>query len=738
MRPAAVRRAVVVGASAPAVAVSLLPAALGARPALADPPLPPAPVPVVAPAADVVCPALFGYTDDTMRIRDAKAIMLGDVDMGAYGHLTIPLAPENPLNPLAPRLQPTWKPQSTLDLAGNRYQHALRWTLPLLRVGMDPAGNPETRAAFVAQFVALLRSWVASQPAPNKRDVWVNHPQYGGFRLGVFVCAARELPDPVDNAWMVAQARAELNVQLSRYFLSGANNTMLNSQLAAYAAALQVGTQAQQAQARRNVLALTSYLTNADGSDKEGAPGYGLYLATILARAATVFEAYGRAADAATVRAAIARSGDFITAASRPDRQLETLGDTAYGRIQPTLYGAGSTAAWVATSGELGREPTSLYSSWSGGYAFGHSGWVAGEDEKSTFYSVRTAKTTPNAAHRHSDSTAVTFYSRGVSWVADPGPFRYDTSALRGHLRGRTAHSALVAAGSASFVAPARWVRTSSKHGIDTTCLRDSAYERSARVEVVRCVYYVRELAALVVQDVVRPTAHNTDVRQQFVLPPEVRRATVSGSRVTLTGRTPSDAERTAVLATTGRPQVQGASGTRAVLGRTYGVAEKGRLLTVPWRAPVGLSSTTTSVLTSSSGAVAVAPTRAGGEPVLRVTVGGRSVVVPTGFDRFNKPGLTLPLKAAKAKVKQGKQIVLQGKVAAAGRKLPGVTVTVQRYAKAKRRWVTAGTARTDAKGRYTKKLRATSKGTRAYRASVPGTPAGPRAGSAARRRARR
>ncbi len=91
-----------------------------------------------------MCPALFGYTDDTMRIRDAKAIMLGDVDMGAYGHLTIPLAPENPLNPLAPRLQPTWKPQSTLDLAGNRYQHALRWTLPLLRVGMDPAGNPES------------------------------------------------------------------------------------------------------------------------------------------------------------------------------------------------------------------------------------------------------------------------------------------------------------------------------------------------------------------------------------------------------------------------------------------------------------------------------------------------------------------------------------------------------------------------------------------------------------------
>ncbi len=523
---------------------------------------------------------------------------------------------------------------------------------------------------------------------------------------------------------MVAQARAELNVQLSRYFLSGANNTMLNSQLAAYAAALQVGTQAQQAQARRNVLALTSYLTNADGSDKEGAPGYGLYLATILARAATVFDAYGRAADAATVRAAIARSGDFITAASRPDRQLETLGDTDYGRIQPTLYGAGSTATWVATSGELGREPTSLYSSWSGGYAFGHSGWVAGEDEKSTFYSVRTAKTTPNAAHRHSDSTAVTYLLAGGVLGRRPGPVplrhvRAARTPPRSHGPQRTRGSR-VRRPSSHRPGGSRPLPARHRHDLPA---RPGAYERRRTCDVVRCVYYVRTLDALVVQDFVRPTAHNTDVRQQFVLPPEVRRAAVSGSRVTLTGRTPSDAERTAVLATTGRPQVQGASGTRAVLGRTYGVAEKGRLLTVPWRAPVGLSSTTTSVLTSSSGAVAVAPTRAGGEPVLRVTVGARSVVVPTGFDRFPKPGLTLPLKAAKAKVKQGKQIVLQGKVAAAGRKLPGVTVTVQRYAKAKRRWVTAGTARTDAKGRYTKKLRATSKGTRAYRASVPGHP---------------
>ncbi len=678
----------------------------------------PPPVPVAhSPQDDTVCPNLFGYKDTLLKRKTARALMSGVVDMGSYGTMTIPL------NPTTNALRPDWRTQSTLDLAGNRYVDSLQWTVPLLRVGLDlttvqPA-SPEG-PAMTAQFVALLRSWVADQPKPAKRGVWVNHPQYGGFRLAVFVCAARELPDPVDNAWARTQARAELAVQLG-HSLAGANNTMLNAQLAAYAAATEVGTAAGRTKARRNVLALLGSLAHRDGSDKEGAPGYGRYLATIEARAARVMEAFGDAQGAASARAAVRRSADFLVAASRPDRRLATIGDTEYQRIPADLFPAASPATWVATSGESGTKPAVRYSDWTGGYAFGRSGWVAGADEASTFYSVRTGRTTPNAAHRHSDTTALTWYSRGVPWVGDPGPYRYDTSALRSYVRGRAAHSALVVSGTPAFVAPARWVRGGTTGGTDTTCLRDPAYERYAQVQVVRCAYYLRKLDALVVQDFVRPTARATQVRQQFVLPPEVGRATARGRQVSMTGTTPSGAERHATASATRAAEVRKATSTRAVLGRTYGTREYGRLLRVPWTAPVGLTSSTTTVLAAQGAAVTA--TMEGGRRALRVTTAGRSETVRTRFTAFPRPRAKVALHAKKSTVKRGRTIKLAGDVRAAGRRLPGLPVTVQQRLGGTWRKVAAD--RTNRKGRFTVARPAASAGALVFRTKVgarPGT----------------
>lgn len=692
------------------VAGVLLPGSVASS--AADPPVPPPTVPVFAPTDDTVCPDLFGYNDPTLKVKTARAIMAGQVDMDDYGSFTIPV------DGTTGTLVPTWRTQSTLDLAGNRYVDSLQWTVPLLRVGMDKLtknpDNPEA-AAMVAQFVALLRSWVAAQPAPAKRGVWVNHPQYAGFRLGVFVCAVRELPDPADNAWMAGQARAELAVQLAKFTTAGANNTMLNSALAAYAAAMTVGTPAQQAQALANIVRLAGTLTYADGSDEEGAPGYGVYLATIESRAADVLTAYGHTAQAATVRAAMDRSAAFLTAATRPDRRIETLGDTQYRGIPATLFPASSTATWVATRGESGTKPKDLFSAWTGGYVFGRSDWLAGEDESSSFYSVRTGRTTPNAAHRHSDTTGVTWYSRGVSWVADPGPYRYDTSALRSYIRGRSAHSALVVSGSASFTTPAYWVRTATSGGVDRTCLRDGAYESGPGVQLVRCVYYLRALDALVVHDVVRPTRSTSAVRQQYVLPPEVTSAKAVGTAARLTGRTATDKTRDAVVASTRALQVKKANGTRAVLGRDYGVREDGRLLQAGWTAPVGLSSATATVLTHGTSA-SVALNASG--KTITVTVGGRTVRVGTGFDRFPRPRAKVALKA-KVKIKKGKPLKLKGKVVAAGRRLAGAPVTVQQAKKG--RWVTVGRIATNTRGRYLVTTAATGKGTVTFRAKVAG-----------------
>jgi hypothetical protein len=270
-----------VGWLSAAVGAALLAGLVGAPPGRAGDPEQP-PVAVLAPAEDTVCPALFGYTDGTLKRKTARAIMTGAIDMGDYGAFTLAT------DPITGALVPDWSDRTTLDLAGDRYLDALRWTVPLLRVGRDLA-NPEGDA-MVEQFMALLRSWVATHPR-KERDAWMNHPQYGGFRLATFVCGVREVPDAADNAWLVKQARIDLDVQLGKYFLAGANNTMLNSQVAAFAAAMTVGTTKQQKRARSNLLALAAVQTHRDGSDREGAPGYGLYAATILSRVASVLAA---------------------------------------------------------------------------------------------------------------------------------------------------------------------------------------------------------------------------------------------------------------------------------------------------------------------------------------------------------------------------------------------------------------------------------------------------------------
>ena len=112
-------------------------------------------------------------------------------------------------------------------------------------------------------------------------------------------------------------------------------------------------------------------------------------------------------------------------------------------------------------------------------------------------------------------------------------------------------------------------------------------------------------------------------------------------------------------------------------------LAEEGRLLTVPWRAPVGLSSTTTSVLTGSGAVVRHRPAEGG--PALRVTVGGRSVVGPDRVRPVPQAGPDAAAQGGQGEGEAGQaDRARRARSQAAGRKLPGSPVTVQRYARAK------------------------------------------------------
>jgi hypothetical protein len=99
--------------------------------------------------------------------------------------------------------------------------------------------------------------------------------------------------------------------------------------------------------------------------------------------------------------------------------------------------------------------------------------------------------------------------------------------------------------------------------------------------------------------------------------------------------------------------------------------------------------------------------------------VGGRSVGVAAGFTHFPRPRADVKLHPAKSKLKKGRRLVLSGKVSAAGRKLGGVAVRIERYRPAKHRWVRERQVRTDAEGRYQLRVAPGAKGVHAFRSTV-------------------
>ena len=556
---------------------------------------------------DVICNAMHTWKVPTDESAQAQQIMSGTVDMGTYG--TMQLAPD-----------PDWTPQDTLDLAGNRYQNSLHWALPLLREGTR---GGEEADQMTARFVALLHDWVNDHPA-DKRGGWIDHQQYGGFRLGTWVCANRLLQDPTERAWVASQMKIDLAVQLKRFTTNGANNTMLNSQLAAFEAAQEVGTAKQRTQSLNNVNALRKMLLNADGSDTEGAPGYGSYLSQIFLRTEKVLTARKAVKSAAAVRTSIDKQGDFLAQATRPDRNIEAIGDGALRKIASGIFKTNTAATWVRTSGKSGTKPTLKYSRWAGGYAFGRSSWVKGKDESSSYYSLRTSTQAPATAHRHRDTTGVTFFSDGVSWIGDPGPYRYDTSALRGFITKRDAHSALIAAAPMTGTAPGVLLPATPTKTADKTCVRDTAYEKTAGIGLTRCVYYLRTIDALVIQDVVTASKATANVTQQWVLSPQVGsvQEQPEGGYL-LTGTTASGKERTARIMTSGTANIASAGPVLGQFGTIYGEQHPGTVMSLPLTVSVGTPQQTITLVAPGNRPLNFEPgTSADGRPSLKVTAG--------------------------------------------------------------------------------------------------------------------
>ena len=460
----------------------------------------PAPVPAPAPPAMPTalgswCTSLFPMSASKQRTK-AQALMAGKVDLGKGGSYTL-------------SQKPNWRSQSSADLSGNRHINSLDWALPLLFRGVNKQNQ-----AMVDRFRELMYYWVEDNQ--SGRSYWVDASIYGGLRTQTLACAWQTLQDPIiqqaavrdaTNMWKSYRGGSDIKI--------GANNTDLVRQIGALATFCSVGDPNLRDAAWRNLVAVARVVINPDGSDVEGSPQYAMYMEKLLTQVEAAAATCGIPSDPIPQLRELLYA--FVAQAVRPDYKLESLGDTAAVELRSN-FGVGDWRAdWLRSKGAIGTPPTPVYTSFDGGYIFGRYSWApSGTGTPDSFYSLRYKGVRPGTAHTHDDGGSLSFYSRGVPWISDPGPYRYNSSSLRSFVKTRAAHSTL----SVSNTKYNRWkgvVKTKSTSdsltgGNDYSCLVDQTWTNT---EITRCVTYVRGSDVLVVADYINASKVKVPKKQR-------------------------------------------------------------------------------------------------------------------------------------------------------------------------------------------------------------------------------
>lgn len=456
--------------------------ATGAAPSA---PAVPAPVPTPLPAAlGSWCTALFPPLRPALERRQAQSIMNGVVLMGKYGQYVL-------------GDRPNWQPQAGTDTSGDRHINSLNWALPLLYYGVRVQDQ-----AYVDRFRQLLLWWIEDHQGP--RGTWVDASIYGGLRTQVLVCAAQTLGDPVIAQAALQEAGKMVRSNAGeRGIAIGTNNTDLIRQTGALAAYCWVGDWPQRDRAWANLVSVARGLIHDDGSDVEGSPGYAAYVEALMKDVENSAATCGMPAD--PIPELRGRMYDFLAQAIRPDFQLESLGDTVNEPLRSTFGVGDPRADWVRSRGTQGTPPAPIYTAYQGGYAFGRAGWQPQPGGADTYYTLRYKSSRPATAHTHDDGAGLTIMSRGVEWIIDPGPYRYENgSRLRWFMKTRAAHSSFTV----GKVGRNKWASVRNTKaasdwatgGNDLTCIEDTTW---ATVLVTRCTTYIRSVDAIVVVDYV-------------------------------------------------------------------------------------------------------------------------------------------------------------------------------------------------------------------------------------------
>ncbi len=557
------------------------------------------------------CTALFPPTNTSTERQLAQGLLSGTAKLGNGG--TYQLSEH-----------PNWAPQSTADTSGNRNVNSLSWMLPLLYRGVH-----QQVPSMVSRFRQLIDYWIADHQ--GKRAAWVDASIYGGLRTETLLCAAQTFNDPYIQGALMRDAAAMLGSRNAQGNpIIGANNTDLIRATGALGAYCLVGDTAHRDQAWGNVLGVVRGIIQNDGSDVEGSPAYAVYDDVLLTGAEKAAATCGISAD--PVPALHGELFDFVANATRPDFKLESIGDTVVEPLANSFAGNDPRAQWVRSGGKAGAPPAGIYSYYQGGYVFARAGWNPQPGGADTFYSVRYSSTRPATAHTHDDGGAMTVYSRGVEWIGDPGPYRYDNaSSLRWFMKSRAAHSSFTVSNvSRTMARKVNATTTTSdwpKGGNDLTCVKDQTW---GSVQVTRCVTYVRSIDAIIVTDHIQgaPSPANRGgkarkVTERWQLPPGIG-ATQVGGVLSLTS---GDKRLDMVKAGDGGWQVATAKPGSSVGWFTgaWGVKTQGAVLSRQFKVPAaGANLTEVTVLVPHAAGESVSTTITGNQ--VAVTRGGSTV----------------------------------------------------------------------------------------------------------------
>jgi hypothetical protein len=401
--------------------------------------------------------------------------------------------------------EPSWREDPFGDTNWQFQYHSLRWLDVLRRahiLGVDGA---------IERWESLAQAWLRTNPAIEGAFRWAWTDMSDALRA-MTLCFA--LPYVQDRDPYLVALNEHVDWLADPRHL-GRGNHALHQHAGLLVASRVLGDE------ERTQLALTrldNYLASnydEEGVNVEGSIGYHrlnlLWCQEALRR--VTLEGLALPTNARRLDGAALQ----LAHASRPDGQLERIGDTDSGSATDI---DSKYLTYVLSGGAQGEPPSELTKIYGAGYVFGRTGW--GETERAfsqeTFYSACFGST--SKIHGHADGGSVTFFANGKPWLVDSGKYSYQANEFRNYVISRRAHNVVDISsrryrrnGTVDMVA---WWQDDN---FDSFVLQDDGYEGC---EIKRRIIFSRSGEYLLVIDNVRAD-QSVAVETRWNLAPDVK-----------------------------------------------------------------------------------------------------------------------------------------------------------------------------------------------------------------------